>query len=111
MHAAALEPCTDHGFALGFDHAGGDAEAEGAESWVVHPVLVVGKVIEAFAGLVAGGGVDVELGEDAVELALVEFVTALFGPLGGEVGMGAIDGMGDLEEVLELRSELVYGLS
>ena len=43
---------------------------------------------------------DVELGEYAVELTLVEFVTALFGPLGGEVGMGAIDGMGDLEEVL-----------
>ena len=43
---------------------------------------------------------DVELGEDAVELALVEFVTALFGPLGGEVGMGAVDGMGDFEEVL-----------
>ena len=100
MHADAFETSTDHGFALGFDHAGGDAEAEGAESWVVHPVLVVGKVIEAFAGLVAGGGVDVELGEDAVEVALVEFVTALFGPMGGEVGMDAIDGVGDIEEVL-----------
>ena len=40
VHAAAFETSTDHGFALGFDHAGGDAEAEGAESWVVHPVLV-----------------------------------------------------------------------
>jgi len=60
VHASAFETGADDGLALGFDHACGDAQAEGAESWIVHSGLIVGKVIEALACRVAGGSVGAE---------------------------------------------------
>ncbi len=42
----------------------------------------------------------VEGGEEEVEAALVEFVAALFSPGVGEVGCGAVDGLGNVEQLL-----------
>jgi hypothetical protein len=41
-----------------------------------------------------------EGGEEEVEAALVEFVAALFSPGVGEVGCGAVDGLGNVEQML-----------
>ena len=41
-----------------------------------------------------------EGGEEVVETALIEIVAALLSPGDGEIGSGAVDGLGGLEEVL-----------
>ena len=100
MHAAAFEAVGDDGFAGALDDASGDAEVRGAELGVLHAEAVAGDVVAVLAGIVAGVCMAVEGGEEEVDAALVEFVAALSGPGGGEVGRRAVDGYGDVAEVL-----------
>ena len=100
MHAAALEAAADDVLAGALDDAGGDAQPGGAEPRIAHALAVARDVADAFGGRLAAVGVLAKGGEQVVEAALVEFVAALFAPLGGEVGGGAVDGPGDLEQVL-----------
>lgn len=44
-HAGALEARADHGFAFGFDDAGADRQALGAEVWIAHPCGVTFEVL------------------------------------------------------------------
>ena len=100
MHAAAFEAGAGDVLAGGLDDAGGDAKPDGPESGIAHSLAVAGEVVEAFPGVVAGLGMDIEGGEEVVEAALIEFVASLFSPGEGEVGCGSVDGFGDVEQVL-----------
>ena len=100
MHAAALETACDDIFAGALDDAGSDTDAHGLELGIVHSVAVVVDVIGALPGLFAGIGMDTEGGEDVMDAALIEFVTSWFSPLVCEIGSGAVDGVGGIEEVV-----------
>ena len=53
-HAGQFEALTDEGFAAGFDDAGADEQAVGAEVGVAHPVGVGFEVRQCFCRLVGG---------------------------------------------------------
>ena len=100
MHAAALEAVADDGLAGAFDDAGGDAQSLGAERRIGHAFAIGGEVVEVFPRLVAGGHMLPQSGDDGIGAALVEFVAPRLAPLRGEVAAGAVDGLGDVEDVL-----------
>ena len=76
MHVGLLQPCAGDSLAPAFRDAGTEAEALGAELRAAHAAAVLGEVVGALARRRAGGGVRTQIGEQAVEAALLEIVAA-----------------------------------
>ncbi len=96
MHPRSLAACSDGGLAAGLDDARSDAQALGTELRVAHAVAVAGDVVETLARLIVGVGVEAKRREDVVDLALVQLIAPLLGPLLCQVATGAIDGLGHI---------------
>src|ERR1019366_5286668 len=109
MHTSTLEPRTDSDLAAGLDHAGGGAQSLLVKVMVAHAGSVGVEVVDALTRLVAAGGVRGQSKDDAVDVAGVEFVVALPSPLLGQFAIGAINGLGDIAQML-LGMESVHDL-
>jgi len=81
MHAGAFEAGADSDLASRLDDTGGDAQALGAKLWVPHSVTMCRDVVDALTSFVVGVGMDAKGIEDRIDVAFVEFVAPLLGPL------------------------------
>ncbi len=67
---------------------------------IAHPVAVAGQVVDTLAGLLARLTVGIEGGQDGIDLPCVQLVPAVLAPLGGQVRAGAVEGPGDIAQML-----------
>src|SRR6056297_896914 len=98
-HAGALETGTDGDLASGFDHTGRDAQTHGTEPGVIHPMPVALDVAQTSARFLMCIGMVCQGVDEVVEVALVKFVTAVFGPLFPEFAGWAIKHPGHIPEM------------
>ena len=98
-HAGALEPGADL-LAASLDDARRDAQAPGAELRIAHPVSVPEHIVNALSRLGRGLDMDAQRRDEGAEPAGVQLGTPVPGPLVGQVGPGAVDGLGDVAQVL-----------
>ena len=98
-HAGGLEPCADL-LASGLDDARGDAQSSGAELRIAHPVAVAEHIVDALSRLWRGLGMGAQRGDERTEPAGVQLGIPALGPRVGQLGPGAVDGLGHVAQML-----------